>query len=174
VTETLPIWAGNDSQAIALQGYTQNGVRTTRTAGISVHEAASAVLIAQFCGKLGTLNQVTILGCNRGPTDCLSGYKPWRVVQNFLRLATRKDNTSMVHKNKVLDSINDRDAHHCVDIFVRPDGTIGFEEFRRDFEDDRGWFPIGYYSSRTFDNQEEALQVAISSISWLGEAVKRR
>ena len=49
----------------------------------------------------------------------------------------------MAHVNRVLRSINDEDASRCVDIFLRPDGSIGFEEYRRDVEDGRGWFPVG-------------------------------
>ncbi|WLA81460.1 hypothetical protein [Bradyrhizobium elkanii] len=56
----------------------------------------------------------------------------------------------MAHVNRVLRSINDEDASHCVDIFLRPDGTVGFEEYRRDVEDGRGWFPAGGHSSRIF------------------------
>ena len=44
----------------------------------------------------------------------------------------------MAHVNRVLRSINDEDAARCVDIFLRPDGTLGFEEYRRDVEDGRG------------------------------------
>jgi hypothetical protein len=47
------------------------------------------------------------------------------------------------HENRVLRSINNDDASRCVDVFLRPEGTIGFEEYRRDAEDGRGWFPIG-------------------------------
>ena len=56
----------------------------------------------------------------------------------------------MPHVNKVLRSMNDPGAARCVDIYRRPDGTIGFEEFRRDVEDGRGWFPIGGHSNRVF------------------------
>jgi hypothetical protein len=43
----------------------------------------------------------------------------------------------VTHKNKVLRSFNNEGATLCVDIFVRPNGTIGFEEYRRDLEDNR-------------------------------------
>ena len=38
----------------------------------------------------------------------------------------------MAHVNRVLRSINNEDASLCVDIFLRPEGTVGFEEYRRD------------------------------------------
>ncbi len=67
----------------------------------------------------------------------------------------------MAHANRVLRSINDEDAARCVDIFLRPDGTIGFEEYRRDVEDGRGWFPIGGHASRVFHEESAALAAAM-------------
>jgi len=37
-----------------------------------------------------------------------------------------------IEKNLVLRSIESDLGNLCVDIFLRPDGTYGFEEFRRD------------------------------------------
>ena len=73
----------------------------------------------------------------------------------------------MAHVNRVLRSINNEDASRCVDIFLRPEGTIGFEEFRRDVEDGRGWFPIGGHSSRIFDDEGAAFQAAKAAVIWL-------
>jgi hypothetical protein len=39
----------------------------------------------------------------------------------------------------VSDSIENREHDRCVDLFRRPDGTFGFEEFRRDLEDASTW-----------------------------------
>ncbi len=47
-------------------------------------------------------------------------------------------------KNRVLRSIETQEGERCVDFFIRPDGSFGFEEYRRDAEDRRGWFPIGF------------------------------
>lgn len=77
----------------------------------------------------------------------------------------------MAHKNKVMQSIETTDGGRCVDIFLRPDGSFGFEEFRRDFEDARGWFPIGVYGKRTFTSEEAALAGATASVSWLADVV---
>ena len=41
-------------------------------------------------------------------------------------------------KNLVVKSINAAGEDRCVDIFCRPDGTFGFDEYRRDVEDQRG------------------------------------
>ena len=78
---------------------------------------------------------------------------------------------SMAHKNKVLQSINLMDETRCVDIFLRPDGTFGFEEFRRDTEDNRGWFPIGYFGDRVFSTEKRALAEAFAKVGWLEDAM---
>lgn len=77
----------------------------------------------------------------------------------------------MAHENKVRRSIETIDGGRCVDIFVRPDGSFGFEEFRRDAEDARGWFPIGVYGARTFTSEDAALADAVASVSWLADVV---
>ena len=47
-----------------------------------------------------------------------------------------------------------------MDIFSRPDGTFGFEEFRRDPEDMGAWTPIAYYSGREFLSEADAIAAA--------------
>lgn len=74
----------------------------------------------------------------------------------------------MAHVNKVLRSINNQGADRCVDIFRRPDGSVGFEEFRRDAEDMRGWFAVGGHSGRVFASEADALAAALASVAWLG------
>ena len=49
------------------------------------------------------------------------------------------------------------DGGRCVDLFRRPEGTFGFEEFRRDHEDPTEWFKTGYYSDLTFKTETSAL-----------------
>jgi hypothetical protein len=78
---------------------------------------------------------------------------------------------ALAHANRVLCSINNEDASLCVDIFLRPEGTVGFEEFRRDIEDNCGWFPVGGHSLRVFDDEGAALQAAKAEISWLRRIV---
>lgn len=77
----------------------------------------------------------------------------------------------MTHENTVLRSIEASDGAHCVDLFVRPDGTFGFEEYRREFGDDRGWFPIGFYADEKFASEEAALERALEAVPWLKDAV---
>lgn len=76
----------------------------------------------------------------------------------------------MAHINKVLRSINRDDGQVCVDIFVRPDGTYGFDEYRRDPEDPRGWYSIGHHADEIFVTQDAAFASARSRIQWLRQA----
>ena len=73
----------------------------------------------------------------------------------------------MAHTNRVLQSINLPGDTICVDIFIRPNGTYGFDEFRRDPEDGRGWFSIGHHGSAEFGSVNETAAAAIEAISWL-------
>jgi hypothetical protein len=79
----------------------------------------------------------------------------------------------MAHKNVVIRSYNLDGDTQCVDIFRRSDGTYGFEEYRREPEDGRGWFAIGNYSSRSFERELEAVTNAMGNISWLASVVDK-
>jgi hypothetical protein len=67
----------------------------------------------------------------------------------------------------VLESREDGEANRCVDLFVRPDGTFGFEEFRRDPEDAGVWTPVHYYSGGSYASKGEALDAARHVVAWL-------
>jgi hypothetical protein len=54
-----------------------------------------------------------------------------------------------------------------VDIFRRPDGSYGFEEFRRDVEDGGHWTPVQYYSGVAYVSPAEALANAERCVPWL-------
>lgn len=73
----------------------------------------------------------------------------------------------MAHINKVMQSINEPGGPLCVDVFQRPDGSFGFEEFRRDPEEGSGWFRVGWFGDRVFDTQQAALTQARHDIEWL-------
>jgi hypothetical protein len=74
----------------------------------------------------------------------------------------------------VFDSI-ENDAHdRCVDLFSRPDGSFGFEEFRRDAEDAGQWTPVAYYSAAAYPSKAAALGTALGRVVWLREAFKER
>src|SRR5262245_2929666 len=74
----------------------------------------------------------------------------------------------------VFDSIENGDHDRCVDLFGRPDGSFGFEEFRRDVEDAGLWTPVAYYSGATYASNATALDAAMRLVAWLGEAMKGR
>ena len=75
----------------------------------------------------------------------------------------------MATDKRVLCSIETVDGGRCVDLFIRTDGTHGFEEYRRDVEDARGWFAIGRYANLLFATDVEARVAAINSVPWLRE-----
>jgi hypothetical protein len=63
-------------------------------------------------------------------------------------------------------------AHNrCVDVFARPDGTFGFEEFRRDPEDMGVWYDVAYFAERSYDTQQAAERAAREAIHWLASTV---
>ena len=73
-------------------------------------------------------------------------------------------------KNKVFASFENPYNDHCVDIFERPDGSFGYEEFRRDVEDRGAWQSLGRYSQQVFDSQPKALAAANGSVTWLAQS----
>ena len=54
---------------------------------------------------------------------------------------------------------------------MRPDGTFGFEEFRRDPEDMGAWTPIAYYSGREYNTEKETIAAAREAVVWLAEVL---
>jgi hypothetical protein len=72
---------------------------------------------------------------------------------------------------RVLASPSTPAVDRCVDIFARPDGTFGFEEFRRDPEDMGTWTPIAYYSQREFLTEADALAAASAAVPWLADVL---
>jgi hypothetical protein len=69
----------------------------------------------------------------------------------------------------VFTSIENLEANRCIDLFLRPDGTYGFEEFRRDPEDAGAWTPVQYYSATAYVSKKDALTAAMSAVIWLAE-----
>lgn len=73
----------------------------------------------------------------------------------------------------VFTSIENPEHDRCVDLFSRPDGTFGFEEFRRDVEDQGEWTPVQYYSGSIYPTRQAATVAAIGVVSWLDDAIRR-
>ena len=80
----------------------------------------------------------------------------------------------MAHAHRVLRSIETDDGGRCLDLFVRGDGSFGFEEYRRDIEDGRGWFAVGFHASASFATADEALGNALAKVEWLPSVIGRR
>ena len=74
----------------------------------------------------------------------------------------------------VLASVENSEHDRCVDIFSRPDGSFGFEEFRRDVEDRGQWTPVQYYSGAAYLSSAVALDTAERCVPWLAEIFARQ
>ena len=72
----------------------------------------------------------------------------------------------------VFISIENPEHDRCVDLFSRPDGSFGFEEFRRDPEDAGEWTPVRYYSGSVFASKANALDAALGSVTWLRASIE--
>jgi len=60
-------------------------------------------------------------------------------------------------------------TERCVDLFSRPDGTYGFEEFRRDPEDRGAWTPIRSLSDQSYATEDDARAAARRAVPWLDD-----
>jgi hypothetical protein len=67
----------------------------------------------------------------------------------------------------VLESLETDDGLRCVDLFRRPDGSFGYEEFRRDPEDRGAWTPTNFASCLIYPSLEAAHGAAASAVKWL-------
>ena len=71
---------------------------------------------------------------------------------------------------KVLTSFEDDGRINCVDIFVRQDGTFGFDAFRADLDVGVGWRSTGMLSHHIFATGEEALREVQKRFSWVNQS----
>ena len=55
----------------------------------------------------------------------------------------------------------------CVDFVIRNDGTVGFEEYRRDHEEGGRWSKVGQFSGTRFSSLDEAKVSAKYLVTWL-------
>jgi hypothetical protein len=69
----------------------------------------------------------------------------------------------------VLASIETGDGHRCVDLFRRPDTTFGYEEFRRDPEDQGVWTPVRFASAFSYATLADARAAATKAVAWMRE-----
>ena len=74
-----------------------------------------------------------------------------------------------VSKVSVLYSITDVTETRCLDFFSRDNKTYGFEEYRREIEDAKGWYSIGGYKNLIFKNPKTAMSFANERVIWFKE-----
>ncbi|HET7884791.1 MAG TPA: hypothetical protein VFL62_01065 [Bradyrhizobium sp.] len=73
----------------------------------------------------------------------------------------------------VIASLENAEHDKCVDIFSRPDGSYGFEEFRRDVEDRGRWTPLQTYSALVCASPATALATAERTVTWLAPVLSQ-
>lgn len=71
-----------------------------------------------------------------------------------------------MEKNTVVDSFENPERNCCVDIFMRADGTFGYEEWRREPEDPGRWFRARYFSAAVFASAGLAIADACRQVAW--------
>jgi hypothetical protein len=70
---------------------------------------------------------------------------------------------------RILASYETTEHNRCVDVFARPDGSYGFEEFRRDPEDMGVWYDVSYFAEQVYDTQQAAERAARHTVHWLAD-----
>ncbi len=67
----------------------------------------------------------------------------------------------------VVKSINDITGSLCVDIISNGQGKFSFKCFRRDPEDNSGWYPYGLESDFLYNSSQEAHRAARKLVAWI-------
>ena len=73
----------------------------------------------------------------------------------------------------VLKSINDITNTLCVDIISNGQGEFSFICFRRDPEDNSGWYPNGPESDFSYYSAQEAQKAASEVVAWMDRENKK-
>ncbi|MDA7593223.1 hypothetical protein N8714_06065 [Rhodobacteraceae bacterium] len=66
---------------------------------------------------------------------------------------------------KVIISFNDETGFQCIDIIMISSKTFTFKTFRRDPEDQTGWFPSGVVGD-IYSSKKEAILAAEDAVDW--------
>lgn len=74
----------------------------------------------------------------------------------------------------VVKSHETPERDRCLDVVSRPDGTWGFEEFRKDPEDMGAWTPIRDFSGHEYPTESEAVVAAKLAVPWLRTVLEGR
>ena len=68
---------------------------------------------------------------------------------------------------KVVKSIHDINGILCVDILSNKYNKFSFKSFRRDPEDNSGWYPYGPESFFSYNSCQEAEEAAKLIVPWM-------
>jgi hypothetical protein len=66
----------------------------------------------------------------------------------------------------VVASFENPERDRCVDIFVRADGSFGYEEWRREAEEPGRWFRVHNFSAAMFGTPALAIADATLKVAW--------
>ena len=66
-----------------------------------------------------------------------------------------------------MSSFVDETGFLCVDIILLENGKFSFKSYRRDPEDNAGWFSIEAQSASQFFTEDEAIQRAKVKYDWM-------
>ena len=66
-----------------------------------------------------------------------------------------------------MSSFEDKTGFLCVDIILLENSKFSFKAYRRDPEDNSGWFFVGDQSSIQFITEDEAIQKAKMIYAWM-------
>lgn len=66
---------------------------------------------------------------------------------------------------KAIISFNDETGFQCIDIIMISSKTFTFKTFRRDPEDQTGWFPSGVVGD-IYYSKKEAILAAEDAVDW--------
>jgi len=95
------------------------------------------------------------------------------VPRNFRLTGITAVPQAIEKSRRVFICIENFECDRCVDLFLRQDGSFGFEEFRRDAEDREVWTRVQYYAGAVYVSQEETLAAAMKSVVWLADAASQ-
>lgn len=75
-----------------------------------------------------------------------------------------------MNKERVIHSFNNQDQNRCVDIVQDEFGRYRWQEWRRDSEDQNGWFLLQDSLPLTFLSETEAIEAAKIAVVWFKTA----
>jgi hypothetical protein len=72
-----------------------------------------------------------------------------------------------MNKERVIHSFNNQGQNRCVDIVQDEFGRYRWQEWRRDSEDQNGWFLLQDSVPLSYLSDDESIQAAVKLVTWL-------